>query len=295
MTAWEALRSVASWHNETLNILTHLLGGGVVAYWLAELLLGGRGYHVTPHGVEFDPVAHGTPGPSPLIGVVAVADATALLVFAASARYHTFMAASASEADYRALLHVDLGGVVLVNAGATLSLVWLLLPCLPLWCILSLSLCPALVTAAVCALATSAAGRAVGFFAQFAARVGIILVSAATEAGHWPSAWLRAHLLVEAAPALGSVLNVLRLPEAWAPGSPALTYVAQSHVIMHVLVAGGMLANHAIGLHRAGHVAATPALLECAHANAAAVAEGLRWPWVVGAWVVARWQGGVGG
>jgi hypothetical protein len=205
------------------------------------------------------------------------------------------MAAAPTPADYNALLNVDLGGVVLVNAGATLSLVWLLLPCLPLWLVLALALGPALFTAAICALATSAAGRAVGFFAQFAARVGIIVVSAATEAGHWPSAWLRAHLLVEAAPALGSVLNVLRLPEAWAPGSPALTYVVQSHVIMHMLVAGGMLANHAIGLHRAGHVAATPELLECAHANAAAVAEGFRWPWVVSGWVAAWWQGGAGG
>lgn len=110
-----------------------------------------------------------------------------------------------------------------------------------------------------------------GFLVQFLCRVAVIVVTAAVGIGHWPSEWLTVHLLVELAPAVGSVLNVLRLPEAWAPGHPLFAYVLQSHTIMHVLVAIGMLGNHYIALNRAAHVAATPHLLACAAANTDAV------------------------
>ena len=86
--------------------------------------------------------------------------------------------------------------------------------------------------------------------------------------GHWPRAWLATHLTIELVPAIGSVINVTRLPEAWAPGHPLFTYILQSHTIMHVLVAVGMFGNHALGLQRAGYVASQPQLLECAAGHA---------------------------
>jgi len=157
---------------------------------------------------------------------------------------------------------------------AALCLCWLLLPCASLALLAGLALGPALCSAVVTIfVARTVRVRAAGFALQFACRLGVIGATAATGAGHWPAAWLATHLAVEAAPLLGSVLNVLRLPEALAPaGHPLFTYVLQSHTLMHVLVGVGMLGNHFLALTRAAHVADTPALLSCARAHTATLA-----------------------
>ena len=162
----------------------------------------------------------------------------------------------------------------LLLQGAALCLCWLLLPCSPLWVILGLSLGPAIATAIQSIfIARSAKERAFGFLVQFLCRVAVIIATAALGIGHWPHRWLVVHLLVELCPAIGSVINVLRIPEKWAPGHPLFIYAFQSHTLMHVLVAVGMLGNHFIGLQRAGYVASNVELSACAAENA-----GWLWP-----------------
>jgi hypothetical protein len=156
------------------------------------------------------------------------------------------------------------------------------LPCAPLPALLALSLGPAAVTAAWClCVARTAKQRALGFAVQFVARVAVIAATAAGEWGHWPRPWLAAHLGVEALLPLGTAVNVLRLPERWAPaGHPLTTYALQSHTLMHVAVGACIVGSHHLGLHRAGYVAglaAQPELLACAAGHAATLGDALRW------------------
>lgn len=316
LTPLEAVASVfTSWHNETANIATHLAVLLLMATWVGGYLLHGGGYDIVPHdGSGARPAPPALAG----VLALADASAAACLLGSVR-YHTLMAAAPSEAAYTRLLAHDLAGVVVVnavrfcgrwwtlrkqhddiqrarsprhsptrfhppvvhppTPQGASLSLVWLVLPCAPLPLLLALALGPAAVTAAWClCVARTAKQRALGFAVQFLARVGVIAATAAGKWGHWPRPWLAAHLAVEALLPLGTAVNVLRLPERWAPpGHPLTTYALQSHTLMHVAVGACIVGSHYLGLHRSGYVAAQPELLRCAEGHAAAVGAALRW------------------
>ena len=265
-------------HNESLNIATHAVACGLLAWWVLAWLAGmGR----SGPGGELRALYGAYGGLPPLLaGAQVLGDAAAALCLAGSVRYHLLMAAAPDAAAYRSLLADDLAGVLLVQGVATGVLAWLSLPCAPLWLLAAIALAPTACAAGVSlAPGASVRGRAGGFALQWAARVALVLGGAASGAARWPRSALAAHLAVEASPLLGSALNVLRLPEAAAPPGAALTtYALQSHTIMHVLVVGGMLGSHMLGAQRAAALEQDPRLMQCLSQHAAGVQAAL------GAW-----------
>lgn len=251
-----ALASLLYFHNETLNVFTHLIGALICAYWAA-----------------FPPVD------LPHYWAVRLADATAAVCLLGSATYHLFMSATPTRAEYTALLAADLFGVVLAGAGAAFAGGWLSLPCAPLPLVLGLCLLPSLIALGwVLFVARTAAERTVGAGLQIASRIVYIVGGAVTGAGWWPAPVLAGHLLSEGALGFGGLLSATRVPERWAPpGSPLFTFVLQSHIIMHVCAAGVMLMQHVLLTIRVEALAGDAAALACADARAASFFGA--WPW----------------
>jgi predicted membrane channel-forming protein YqfA (hemolysin III family) len=244
-------------HNETAHIFTHLAGAALCAYWL---------------------LCVDAPAGEPHYLVVDAADACSLLCFLGSVAYHTLMNTPRREGEYRRLMALDLAGIWLVNAGAALSLTWLLLPCAPLALKLALALGPTVASALyIVFLARTPASRAKAFGVLWLGRVAVITATAAFSLAHWPAAWLAFHLASELSTCVGAVINVLRIPEKWYPGR--FDFWLQSHTLMHVCVAFSMFAQHYIGLDRAHYIHGHAEALQCTRGHWNGVFGGMTGWW----------------
>jgi hypothetical protein len=161
------------------------------------------------------------------------------------------MPSTTSLEAYSKLIKFDVWGVWLVNAGAAVNLTLLLLPCTggeggQRWLRLALITLPVIGSFAwVAFTAKDVKSRATAFAVCWLTRVCTIIAS--VSFAPWPGHLLTIHLLAELAPAIGAYINVKRWPESRFPGR--LDYF-NSHTLMHLLVAIGMLGQHWLSMTR---------------------------------------------
>jgi hypothetical protein len=145
--------------------------------------------------------------------------------------------------------------------GAGLLATQLMLPCTSIWIKLFIAFGPPLGAALwILFFAKSPASRAASFGVQLLVRFGLIITTGLLSLTHWTPEWLVFHLFMESWSLVGAVINVLRIPEKWYPGR--FDYF-QSHTIMHICVAVGMLSQLYVGLKRAHWVDTHPESVEC--------------------------------
>lgn len=224
---------------------------------------------------------------SGVYALVAIADFTSAVCFLASVTYHLLMPAMTTQHAYDRLIKFDVWGVWLVNLGAGLSLTYLLFPCVHGSGAYRSGLRAALVAVPiggsfvwVAFLAKTPASRASSFAICWLVRLSSIFLTGLLGLSPWPGSTWYVHMGAEVAPAVGAVMNVRRWPERNAPGK--WDYF-NSHTLMHVAVAIGMLSQHYLGLHRAALILEQPDIAQCARKewgqvfadNAARVAESL--------------------
>ena len=232
-TPLEALRSLFSLHNETLNVWTHLLCLLLCLYWL---LFSDVGPHVDH--------AHSW--------VLLLSDAVSACCFAGSTAYHLFMSSTVSQAHYARLLTFDMLGVILVNVGASIALTWLSLPCHSGPRLALVSLLPAAFTLVWVLLGPrSVLSRASAFGMQWLARVAVIVYAATHATTAWPTRVLFLWGAAECFPLVGAIINISRWPERAFPGHPAAVFAgANSHTLFHLCSAAGILAQHFLSVWR---------------------------------------------
>jgi adiponectin receptor len=255
----QAVLSAFTLHNETFSIHSHLLGALVCIFFAtsdwARVSLSHSHW-----------------------AAVAVADLSSAVCFLFSVAYHTLMPVPLDARGYARLMSLDVWGIWVVNTGAALVLSHNLFVCGPGWVGAALVLGPALGAAAwILFFARTPASRAAAFGICWLFRVATIALTAAFGLAPWTAQGAAVHLFCELFPAAGAVINVLRVPEKWRPGRFDL--LGQSHHIMHVFVAVGMISQHYLGAARAAAIDSDPRLLACAQDPATVYARGFAWLW----------------
>ncbi|XP_062456874.1 progestin and adipoQ receptor family member 4 [Rhea pennata] len=215
------LRSLFYLHNELGNIYTH----GVPLVALALLVPGALPR--APPAVAWLGLGHYVACVSPPL---------------ASVVYHVFMSHRAGAGLYRRLLALDLGGVAVVNALGAVPIIYCALPCQPGPRGAALAAYGALCGLALWGAlsATSRAGRLISFVGPALFRWTVVGLRGAVGLG--ARAPLAPYARMEALAVLGGLVNVARVPERWRPG--AFDYWANSHQLMHLLVALSILHLH---------------------------------------------------
>lgn len=205
-----AVLSSFSWHNETLNVWTHLLPG-CIGLWRAAA----------------------ASSESPLyVSVVVVLSLTLIL----SSTYHCLMPATPTEASYRLLLFLDVAGVWLLMFVSTLAVV-----CNGFVC-RSVTVClAAFIPVALWALislyrAPTAAARLTGFGTMCVAR--FVAYGARWCLGRPSADALLLYVVAEVTTFVSGVVYVAREPERCARRKAG--HVRKLASIMHVLVAVAM-------------------------------------------------------
>ncbi|XP_067170991.1 progestin and adipoQ receptor family member 4 [Apteryx mantelli] len=216
------LRSLFYLHNELGNIYTH--GVPLVGFLL---LVPGALPRAPPAAVAWLGLGH---------YVACVAPPLASVV------YHVFMSHRAGAGLYRRLLALDLCGVALVNTLGAVPIIYCALPCRPGPCGAALAAYGALCGAALWgAVGAAGRGRRLAAFAGPALfRLAVVGLRGAVGLGARRA--LAPYARMEALALLGGLVNVARVPERWRPG--AFDYWANSHQLMHLLVALGILHLH---------------------------------------------------
>jgi len=222
LTAAECLSSVKLLHNETGNILTHLLAvfvmAGIAGAWAWDSEI-----------------------PSFVVSVLLLCT-----IFINSVLYHTFIPHH-SESYYYRWLALDYAPIFLLMAVTPLLIVVRFgLVCEPeaaLYCYIGYALICVLALGCLlykpCFKGTpgSAAERLQGFAAQLIGRIAIYIIRAGLDAGsdtalYWYSA-------AEVLSVVGGIINALKIPERWAPGK--FDYICNSHQIMHCFAATALV------------------------------------------------------
>lgn len=217
-SAISALPIVSPFHNESVNIWTHLLPGIYAIHLIVHTLRGNAVAELD--GVEITMLWYYV---------------SAGFMFLASAIYHTFNCVS--EDLHTVLLRIDMLGIAVMIAGSYVPAIWMGFHCQPAWRIVWL-----LFSAAVLL-----AGIAVAFgFVPDRHKVAVLFVSGASGSltlAHWcfvtPSfvlvtcAWRVLGMF--AMYALGTVIFVKRWPEAYFQNL-SLEFVGASHQIWHLCV-----------------------------------------------------------
>jgi len=246
LTIQESLLSLFYFHNETFNIFSHLIGGLICGYWIYIAYL--HNYLNLYHSHWFS---------------VAIADFGSMFCFFGSCLYHTFMNVASEKSGYVTLMQLDVWGIWIVNSGAALVLTHTLFPCGPHYLGLLLIMGPIIGSWLwIMFIANNPPTRAKAFAICWLVRILTIIFSAYFEVAHWPSDVLFWHLFSEVFPFIGAIINVKRWPEYLFPGY--FDRLGQSHNLMHICVAIGMLAQHYLGTHRSTYIDSQPTLLACA-------------------------------
>ena len=212
-TVWECVESLFAYHNETLNIYSHLLPFVLHAWWL-----------VSDHGLDQDPLR-----------VVAFPyQVMVTICMLCSSAYHTFMSACTSPEGYKLLLSVDVGSVAASMAAAGLNVAWLPLACVsPFWK-LGFFLGGGALGITLVLKAKNVVGRGLGFLLLVGMVAGGVALRMFTEFGgtKGDSLWIASALLTT----IGGFLNATRIPERWGP--PGFwDFHLNSHTLMHLMTA----------------------------------------------------------
>mmetsp|Transcript_18221 Transcript_18221/g.54829 ORF Transcript_18221/g.54829 Transcript_18221/m.54829 type:complete len:345 (-) Transcript_18221:1785-2819(-) len=220
MTHCQCLYSILQYHNETGNILSHLLP----ALLLAGALLTG----MLPSWPGYPAAFFANTLPI-------------LLCLSGSVVYHTFMA---DHHNYRAWITLDVCGIFVLFLGGVHVVLWWGMRCWPTTRALYTGLYYAVAAGAVVAAtqARSVVWRALPMLVLFLVRVGVTVMRAVLGAGS-PLA-TKYYAAMEVLSFVGAVVNVARVPERWfqpAPGKPGFFDVwFNSHMVMHVVVVVAM-------------------------------------------------------
>lgn len=209
-----SLRTLWQCHNETFNVLSHLVPFAAHACGSALLLFGS---------------AEGAGWSSLLL----IREAVAALNFAASVAYHLCMPSAATPSSYTRLLFTDWMSVmanVLVTLACVLSLS---LPCAPAWTLWAALAAVVAVGAASGLLLPFRVARLVVGGLLGSLMVATVWVRATSQLGssQGGSLWVITVVMV----AIGFALNVSRLPERVPALTGKLDFVGNSHNLMHLL------------------------------------------------------------
>ncbi|GAB4819451.1 hypothetical protein N2152v2_006497 [Parachlorella kessleri] len=226
----QCLGSMLCCHNETGNILTHLLPALVMLGMLAYDMLAPWPHARLEYWQNWGSI---------------------LLCFCLSVAYHTF---SANHHHYDTWLRLDVCGVLLVLVGGGHMVLWWGFHCHPM---LRMAFALCYYTAGAACLfaavnARSSRARAASMLVLLLLRVGSFVVRLVVSPHASPALWH--YLAMEAYSLVGGTVNALRVPERWfQPRDPQLPgpldYWLNSHQIMHVMVALAMLHLHLGATH----------------------------------------------
>lgn len=247
LSAADCVRSAFELHNETLNIVTHAAPLAVALPYLASLLL------------ELPAVSH-APQRVLLVPVVACS----VLVLVASAGYHIFMAAPATEKGYQQLLFLDVFGIWVLQASAGTISALQGFPCAPVQAVAAASLLAPAVGLALLWRAQDVKRRALAFAVMTVWRQLSHVLRAIVGTGAHSAMWalVAAEVLVGA----GGLINAARWPERVSRWWDTDLWL-NSHNLMHVLTALGM-ACLCVGVELdARFIEAHPELQRCATAT----------------------------
>ncbi|EFX81652.1 hypothetical protein DAPPUDRAFT_196031 [Daphnia pulex] len=209
------IKSLAYFHNETINILTHGLPVLYIILWSPTLM---------PYDEIKVPIL-------PYIHLVAV-----LSPWVGSAIYHTFMNHHHGYSVYRRLLQLDMLGIWVTQSFGALTGVIAATYCFPA--------CIGIVIVLIYSLSCLWGlykDRRLCFFLPVVIRLTLgILRTMHLASGHPDSishVWLQ-----DAISILGGFIGAMRIPERWFPGR--FDFFFNSHHIMHVLVLVAVVQMH---------------------------------------------------
>lgn len=220
------LKSLAYWHNESVNILTHGLPVLYIAIYSPTLI------PWSDIDVPILPYTH-------LLGI--------FCPWFGSFIYHTFMNHTAGDGVYRRLLQLDMLGIWVTQSIGALTTVFAAVYCFsPLFRMLitlfyALTCLWGLYKAVKAGSSGSPWDRRFCFFLPILIRLGLVgMRSSGYASGHpasLPYIWLQDLIAI-----FGGVIGALRIPEKWFPGK--FDYWFNSHHIMHVLVLVAVVQMH---------------------------------------------------
>lgn len=239
LTPCHCLQSVLQYHNETGNILTHLIPVGALGISIVTgILPGWPSYAAAFYG-----------------NVVPI-----MLCLGGSVIYHTFMA---NHPNYRAWITLDICGIFGLFLCGVHGALWWGLRCFPVTRAVYTALYYFVAAVAVSAAvrAKNVMWRAVPMLLLCLFRLGITVLRWALGAGS-PRA-TRHFALMEAVSFLGGFINVCRIPERWFQPTRSRTRGIfdvwfNSHMIMHILVVIAMALLHRGCTEEYTHIIAFP-------------------------------------
>ncbi|KZS19272.1 Progestin and adipoQ receptor family member 4 [Daphnia magna] len=220
------IKSLAYFHNETVNILTHGLPVLYIILWSPTLM---------PYDEIKVPIL-------PYIHLVAV-----LSPWVGSAIYHTFMNHHHGYSIYRRLLQLDMLGIWVTQSFGALTGVRAATYCFPsctgivIVVIYCLSCLWGLYKAVTAGSSGNPWDRRLCFCLPVLIRLTLVILRTMNYASGHPSSiahvWLQDTISI-----LGGFIGAMRIPERWFPGR--FDYFFNSHHIMHVLVLVAVVQMH---------------------------------------------------
>ena len=221
-----ALASLLRWHNETMNIWTHIVASALAVYLLVTL----PPYAASLGGGHYAPFA--------------LYLAAGVAAFVASSTYHTF--SCCSQGVSRTLARLDYMGIALLMTAAFMPGIHFGFACYP---ILSLFYQLLIGFVALAALALMLSPSVSLFYQGYYTRLALYTALAALSIvpiSHWVYIHgadseqvhliLGRMLVLFAWLALAAVIFVFQIPERWAPGT--FDSFGHSHMIWHIIALG---------------------------------------------------------
>ncbi|RAL44184.1 hypothetical protein DM860_016430 [Cuscuta australis] len=263
----DALLSIFQWHNETLNVWTHLIGFVLILvlvvansahiYQLADFMtVFLRNFHTNADAnisqnvndiLQMTGQQRGE-ATSPVKWPMYVFLAGSMFCFLSSSVCHLFCCHS--EPLNLALTQMDYVGIAVMIFASYFPPMYYIFQCSPPWHIIYLTATSIIGTCITLTLLTPAfsKGKYRAFRACLFVAMGLFGLVPAIHAlvVYWNDPYRNVTLAYEGAMALfyivGAVFYVSRIPERWKPG--AFDLAGQSHQIFHVFVIFGALAHY---------------------------------------------------
>lgn len=226
-------------HNETVNVVTHLLPLVFHVAWMVQF-----------DWAQADPVHW-------VLFQFEVLMAACMLF---SVVYHLFFSACPTRSGYMFLLRLDLVGVVFAMMGSLFILIWLPLGCAPALEKFTIVALPSTISLALVLRAEHAKHRGFGFLLMIVCLAVALVNRGFSVLGN--SAATLTWAVGNVCMFVGGALNVARVPERWWPDG-RLDLLGNSHQIMHVLTAAASLCCLLAGLEDVAAVRDHPSLHAC--------------------------------